>query len=186
MQENPSAIDILEILKPSSPLDWVSVIVLLDQIPRNCFRGPDAAIVYNFFDPKALDLALQAIEAGIPEHPQVRYRQGYRFWFYMPLEHSERKDMQELVAREHQKMFADSLKLMDAPANQLESDARQCRDSLMRRRARFEGWVSTLQQLDRQHRAELDHFGHFPRRNEALQRPSTEEEVAYLREAGRH
>jgi uncharacterized protein (DUF924 family) len=31
-------------------LDWMSLIILLDQLPRNCYRGDMAGIAYHFFD----------------------------------------------------------------------------------------------------------------------------------------
>lgn len=181
MSTNASAADIIEASKPKSPLDWVSLIVLLDQIPRNCFRGADAGIAYDFFDPRALGTALQAIKAGVPEHSQVRYRQGYRFWFYMPLEHSERIDMQEMAAMEHEKMFTDSRNLIDGLIDAEDTDGLYYRDILLRRRKQFETWVGTLRGMDEQHKGLLDRFGRFPRRDQALGRQSTQEEREYLR-----
>ncbi|KAI9823813.1 MAG: hypothetical protein M1826_007634 [Phylliscum demangeonii] len=43
------------------PLDTLSMILLLDQIARNCFRGPESGVVFRVYDGLARDLALRAL-----------------------------------------------------------------------------------------------------------------------------
>ncbi|RSL61023.1 hypothetical protein CEP54_006437 [Fusarium duplospermum] len=74
---NPTTSRLVEAVKLESPLNWMSMILLLDQIPRNCYRQDEARIAYQFFDPLALNFALQAIDAGVPDTPEIRFRHGY-------------------------------------------------------------------------------------------------------------
>jgi uncharacterized protein (DUF924 family) len=45
-----SASDIIAAVSPSSPMDWINTILLLDQMPRNCFRGDQSKMVFKHFD----------------------------------------------------------------------------------------------------------------------------------------
>ncbi|MGF1537957.1 MAG: DUF924 family protein [Elainellaceae cyanobacterium] len=66
----------------SSPKVSLALTLLLDQLPRNMFRGTPAAFAS---DPQALGLALQAIASGFDRLlPPIQ-----RMFFYYPLEHSE-------------------------------------------------------------------------------------------------
>lgn len=79
--------------------DWMAdadgalaLVLLLDQIPRNIFRGSGHAFAT---DPLALHLAGRAIEAGF----DARVDPALRFFFYLPFEHSEAMaDQQRAVA----------------------------------------------------------------------------------------
>lgn len=48
--------------------------LLLDQVPRNCFRGADAKTAFTVFDPVSIAVTLRAIRDGIPDAPELRYR----------------------------------------------------------------------------------------------------------------
>jgi len=60
----------------------LALVLLLDQIPRNIFRGSGHAFAT---DPLALHFAGRAIEAGF----DAQVDPALRFFFYMPFEHSE-------------------------------------------------------------------------------------------------
>jgi len=60
----------------------LALMILLDQVPRNIFRG--SAHSYAT-DPLALHYALRAIDAGL----DVQVEPDLRFFLYMPFEHSE-------------------------------------------------------------------------------------------------
>jgi uncharacterized protein (DUF924 family) len=62
-------------------------LLLLDQIPRNVFRGSAHAYAT---DPLARAIALQAIDAGF----DLATDESMRVFFYLPLEHSESFDDQ--------------------------------------------------------------------------------------------
>ena len=69
--------------------DWMAdadgalaLVLLLDQIPRNIFRGSGHAFAT---DPLALHLATRAVDAGF----DTQVEPALRFFFYLPFEHSE-------------------------------------------------------------------------------------------------
>jgi uncharacterized protein (DUF924 family) len=171
-------------------LDWLSLIILLDQMPRNSFRGSKAGIAFNIFDPRALDIALQAIAAGITETPQIRYRLAYRFWFYLPLQHSEDPKIQERSMREHEQMFRDLQTLVNETEPGRETggthgeEALECSRVLRANRDGVDGWATMLMGVVKKHKDIVDRFGRYPHRNQALGRDSTEEETQFLAEGG--
>lgn len=63
-------------------------IILLDQFPRNIFRGTARAFA---FDPLALALALE----GLAQNQDHLLRPVERAFFYLPLEHSEQLELQD-------------------------------------------------------------------------------------------
>ncbi|KAM0413597.1 hypothetical protein ACHAPT_013627 [Fusarium lateritium] len=164
--------DILRATNPTSALDWMSLIILLDQIPRNCYRGEKAAIAYRFFDPIVLGLAFRAIADGIPERAEVRYRHAYRFWFYLPLEHSENVKIVEGAVKEHDLMFEDSRQLMDEPvsASPKSPEALYCRKVLIKRRESLDIWEATLRGIVNDHITVLKQHGRYSHRDQALGR----------------
>ncbi len=60
----------------------LALILLLDQLPRNIFRGKATAWET---DPQALAIAMQAIQDGIDQE----FLPIQRWFFYLPLEHHE-------------------------------------------------------------------------------------------------
>lgn len=66
-------------LRPEGAL---ALVILLDQFPRNMFRGSEAA--YSS-DRKALATAKQALSHGF----DIQVSEAERFMFYLPLMHSE-------------------------------------------------------------------------------------------------
>jgi uncharacterized protein (DUF924 family) len=79
--------------------DWMAdadgalaLVLLLDQIPRNIFRGSGHAFAT---DPLALHYAGRAVDAGF----DAQVEPALRFFFYLPFEHSEAMaDQQRAVA----------------------------------------------------------------------------------------
>ncbi|MES2526190.1 MAG: DUF924 family protein [Bdellovibrionota bacterium] len=79
-----------EFLIPESPRDYLSLILLLDQVPRNAFRGSFQAFEYDHFAQKLSIAALGTkyeSELTLPE----------RIFLYMPLEHAEDLKLQDLA-----------------------------------------------------------------------------------------
>lgn len=178
--EKPNADEILAAAKPATPLHWVSLIILLDQLSRNCFRGARIGIAYTFFDPLALEVGRRAIEQGVPEDPEVRFRLAYKFWFYMPMEHSEDIAVQETLTKEHARMFADYESLMDSP-EPADKNLAHYRDVLRKRRASYEKFKGTIRGICDSHKDMIISFGRYPYRNEVLNRTSSQEEMESLR-----
>jgi uncharacterized protein (DUF924 family) len=175
-----SAQEILAAGNPVSALDWMSLIILLDQIPRNCYRGMEAAKVFNFFDPLALAIALEAKELAIHLRPEVRYKLGYRLWLFMPMEHAEDTQKQEIMVEEQRDRFQDMEMLMQGKIVVEDDGARSCREVLVSKKEEVEALREILQKAVDQHYDDIKRFGRFPYRNVALRRTSTQEEQAIL------
>lgn len=81
----------------------LALIVLLDQFPRNMFRGTPAAFAT---DAQALVIARQAVKAGLDQvHPPIRRR-----FMYLPFEHSENlMDQDQSVTLFEKMQFDDPL-----------------------------------------------------------------------------
>ena len=71
-----------------SPRRLLSLILLLDQFPRNVFRGTSRAFTR---DEKALSLLLSGMQSGA----DAALDPVERVFFYMPLQHSELTSVQE-------------------------------------------------------------------------------------------
>lgn len=79
-----------EFLIPENPRDYLSLIVLLDQVPRNAFRGSSRAYDFDHFAQKLTLAALGTkyeSELSLPE----------RIFLYMPLEHAEDLKLQDMA-----------------------------------------------------------------------------------------
>lgn len=70
------------------PESRLALIILLDQFPRNIYRGSKSAFA---FDERALQLCLEGLEL---EHDQ-QLMPIYRSFYYLPLEHSESLSLQQ-------------------------------------------------------------------------------------------
>lgn len=176
----PSADEILATANPATALHWMSLIILLDQLPRNCYRGPGVGIAYSFFDPLALAISLQAIERGIPNDPAVRFRLAYKFWFCMPLEHSEELKIQEKLSNEHANMWGEIDNLIESPEGEANKELAQYCAAFNKRRESYERFKGTIQGICDSHMHQIRSFGRYPYRNERLGRVSTKEELEYL------
>lgn len=105
-------------------------------------------------DQKALALCLEGLDAG---HDQA-LEFVERTFFYMPLEHAENLKMQKLCIQQFELMLLEVSGV----------------DKL-----HVENWIN----FATQHYEQIERFGRFPHRNEALGRSSTPEELAYLLQA---
>ncbi|HEX6993307.1 MAG TPA: DUF924 family protein [Gammaproteobacteria bacterium] len=136
------------------PRGRLALILLFDQVPRNLHRGTADAFAQ---DAKALALTIDGIESGMDQALPVLERA----FFYMPLQHAEERDAQELSVRMFRALRDDP----DVP----------------------EAYAAALD--DMLHYAELhrdivERFGRFPHRNRALGRPDTDAEREYLQNGG--
>jgi uncharacterized protein (DUF924 family) len=106
-------------------------------------------------DPQALALSLDAL-AGAEDQQLAPIE---RVFLYLPLEHAESMAMQNLSVSLYEKLARDS------PANE---------------RALFDGFLDYA----RKHRDVVARFGRFPHRNAILGRPSTSDELEFLKQPG--
>ena len=131
-----------------SPRGRLAHIILLDQFTRNIYRKTAKAFAA---DPLALKLTLEGIES---KH-DLELEPIQRIFMYMPLEHAEDLEMQDLCANKFREAMAPYLDDPDSPA---------------------QNYLKASQD----HRAIIEQFGRFPHRNAVLGRESTEAEIAYL------
>lgn len=128
------------------------LIILLDQFPRNIYRGTKKAFET---DPIALDLCLEGIAANQDRKLAIIERS----FLYMPLEHSEDSQHQQLCVQ----LFTRLVETLPEWA------ARRMQASL--------AYAVSHKQI-------IDRFGRFPHRNKVLGRDSTPKEIEFLQIAG--
>lgn len=128
-------------------------IILLDQFTRNIHRGSAMAFDHDYQARKICRVAMS-------EGQDMALSGLMRAFFYMPLQHSERReDQREGVACLEQLVASEQGALKD--------------------------FLGSFLQSARDHQAIVDRFGRFPHRNAALGRASTTEELSYLEHSGR-
>jgi uncharacterized protein (DUF924 family) len=147
----PAAHGALEAWK-ATPRGRLALVILLEQFSRNALRDTPGAFAQ---DPRALELALEGIDAG----EDVSLMPLERAFLYMPLMHAEDRAAQARGVALFEKLAA------DAPP----SLAEYLRSSLGFARA---------------HRDIVDRFGRFPHRNAVLGRATTPDEAEFLKQKG--
>ena len=125
----------------------MALIILLDQFSRNLFRGSPKSFAQ---DKKALNLTLEGLKLG---HDR-EISPVQRTFFYLPLEHSEDLEMQDLAMEKFTELLEE----------QGEEDE----------------VAKTSLEYARRHHLIIERFGRFPHRNEVLGRKSTPEELHFL------
>ncbi|KAI5236308.1 hypothetical protein E4T47_08613 [Aureobasidium subglaciale] len=178
--EKATTDQILEAAKPCSATDWMDLIILLDQLPRNCYRGKEAVKVFDFFDPLALSVAMTVRRLNIHEMPEVRWKLGYRIWLFTPFIHAEDLKMQEIMVEEHGAKFEDLEELVRGDGEGLHEEVRECRRVLQEERERLRDVKVGFDRATKNHFVAIERFGRFPWRNESLRRVTTEEEQEFL------
>ena len=106
-------------------------------------------------DPQSLALSLAALESG----EDRKLAPIERVFLYLPLEHAESIEMQER-----------SVSLYEQLSNEAAADERALFDNFL--------------DYARKHLDVVARFGRFPHRNEILGRPSTPEELEFLKQPG--
>ncbi|KAJ5778230.1 hypothetical protein N7520_001476 [Penicillium odoratum] len=184
LTSNATAKEILSAVDTTNPLTWLSLLILLDQVPRNCYRGRESKQVFTRFDPLASEIALKAIELGIPTRSPVRYRLSYRFWFHLPLMHSEDVNVHHRAVKVHEETARDVEEFLEMDSRALGEDERDCFDVLVQNKDSLRAWLANTLDYEKRHLVIVERFGRYPHRNEALGRVSTEDEVEYLENGG--
>ncbi|KAJ4268854.1 hypothetical protein NW762_002924 [Fusarium torreyae] len=179
-----SAQEIVSIAQPRSPLDWLSLVILLDQIPRNSYRGDKASICFTYFDPLALQLSLEAIKQGIPDQaPEIRWVFSHRNWFYMPLMHSEDLSAHKKAMSEFERMNQDILSLMEGTGGADEYE-KKAREAVQADPETAKTVGQTNRAFEEKHLVIIEKFGRYPHRNKALGREPRPEETEFLENGG--
>jgi uncharacterized protein (DUF924 family) len=142
----------------------LSIMILLDQIPRNLYRTNETLrMVYEHYDKIAVSLARHVTSTAprLELHPSIRLSMPYRQWFYMPLMHSE-------GIKDHH-LFGKILDEMAAEAK----DSKETLES-----------VEGTRKFETMHMKIIERFARYPHRHECLGRTHTEEERKWLDAGG--
>ena len=83
------------------PRRRLSLIILLDQFPRNMFRGSGGAFAC---DEQALSLALSGMQSGA----DAALDAVERIFFYMPLQHAESPEVQDESVAAYRRLLAEA------------------------------------------------------------------------------
>lgn len=161
----------------------LSLILLLDQMPRNIYRDAEGEhrcpcdgrtwlwcstkrslglrLVYNHYDRLSWTLlrSSMAMTPNPSEHPSYAQKPMYLMWLILPLMHSEHLESHEMA-----------MKFITATDARLEATGDQ---SLV------EAWQNSRKSA-RQHKEIIDKYGRYPHRNECLGRTNTKDETEYL------
>ncbi|KAL7792458.1 hypothetical protein V8C37DRAFT_380373 [Trichoderma ceciliae] len=186
--------DIIYALQPTDAHDWLSLILLLDQMTRNCYRGDSADAVFRDFDPMARDVALTALQRGIPERrPEIRWRFACRSWFYVPLIHSEDRELHHLAVEKYQAFAHDveSLLLPETSGMSHGDESEEAREYRIAAQRVAQASPEAAREyahlnlgFEKRHWAVIERFGRYPHRNRAMGRETTDEERQYLENGG--
>ncbi|XWW97529.1 hypothetical protein V2A60_005513 [Cordyceps javanica] len=175
---------LLGVARPAEPCDWLSLVLLLDQMPRNCYRGPASRVVFDVFDPLALAVARAAVAAGVPhEAPEIRWQLAFRAWFYLPFEHAEDAAMQDECRRQYEGLARDVETLLQEEEEQGDDADGYRRRAWQVVRSNPEAaraLARTQLEFAKRHEDIIKRFGRYPHRNGPLGRESTAEERAFL------
>ena len=126
----------------------LALIILLDQFSRHIHRGSAAAFAQ---DVKAQALCIDGIGAG----DDSKLHSIERSFFYLPLEHAEDIEKQNLCVRAYTQL------VQDVPEQYRKSYEMNLRYA-------------------KQHQYVIEKFGRFPELNQLLNRESSEEELAFI------
>ncbi|HUQ03936.1 MAG TPA: DUF924 family protein [Kofleriaceae bacterium] len=142
---------------PATPRGALALILVLDQFPRNVFRGTAGAFAY---DARALDAARGALAEG--HDRELGYLE--RMFLLLPFEHAEDRETQRESVAHYEALHAEA-KAAAAPAGEIAT-------------------LAAALDYAHRHKAIIDRFGRYPHRNALLERTSTGEEVDFLQEPG--
>jgi uncharacterized protein (DUF924 family) len=134
------------------PRGRLALVILLDQFPRNLYRGSPKAFGT---DPTALDLCSRSMEDGF-DGPLALIE---RTFLYMPLMHAESVEMQEKCKQQFSLLV----------------------ELAKERSPRNVGYFTYSHEFAVKHAVIIERFGRFPHRNMILGRPSTPEEIEFLK-----
>lgn len=135
----------------STPLGLLSLVILLDQLPRNMYR--DSARMYAHDD-----LALSVTTLAIREYETSPLSLVQRMFLYVPLMHAENLTIQQAMVARFESLLA--LATERSPQNV--------------------GFYQFALKYAVRHRDVIEKFGRFPHRNQILGRQSTAAELEFL------
>ena len=140
----------------------LSLAILLDQLPRNCYRTSQKDI-YSHYDRISRAVYREIASRGLDRSERYRDSPPWRLWFYMALMHSE--------SLEDHKTFERMLSDMEKRAEERKDTA-------------VAGYLGSTRDFLKKHTAIVEKFGRYPHRNECLGRETTKEEKEWLENGG--
>lgn len=148
--------------QPAPEETALAMILLLDQLPRNCYRD-NQKLIYNHYDRISRSVLQEIIHHQLDGHQRYRDSPPWSLWFYMPLTHSE--DLQD------HKRYMDILSgIKSRMEDKGDKDAAS--------------YVAMSIDFEKRHNVLLERFGRYPHRNKVLGRESTAGEREYLENGG--
>lgn len=135
----------------NDPKATLALILLQDQFMRSVYKGNP---LFTSRDQYCEELAKKFLKRETHDH--LQFSPAGRCFLYLPLEHSENRDSQELSVQ----MFA-----------KLEEDTKGTED---------ESAGKTWHRFAALHKEVVDQFGRFPQRNKVLGRENTPDEEEWL------
>jgi uncharacterized protein (DUF924 family) len=135
-----------------APLGLLSLVILLDQLPRNMYRGSSRMYAYDALALSVTTLAIREYET----HPLSLVQ---RMFLYVPLMHVESATLQQAMVARFEGLAKSALER--SPHNS--------------------GFFEFALQYARRHREVVETFGRFPHRNAILERTSTPAELEFLK-----
>lgn len=143
----------------------LSMIILLDQMPRNIYRD-NQGVVYTHYDRISRSLLRHILNSPerLDRHPHIRRSFAQRSFFYMPLMHSEFLEDHNLW----EKLVAEEMR----------SEAKGIGDQAS-------SWfLDNSVKFGKTHRDILEKFGRYPYRNRWVDRETTKEEKEWIEKGG--
>lgn len=136
----------------------LSMIVMLDQMPRNIYRD-NQGVIYSHYDRIARSLSRHVIAEKLDRHPSVKDSAAHRWFFYMPFEHSEFVEDQLLIEELVTEVRDDAVKRDDKPSIDFSNMGLE---------------------YAKKHKDIIEQFDRFPYRNKWLGRATTDEEQRWI------
>lgn len=135
-----------------SPVGRLAAIIALDQFPRNLYRSEARSFAY---DDKALALSREGVKNGV----DLKLEPIQRVFFYLPLEHSEEMQDQDLSVERFASL------VLCVPHEE---------------RGTFRNYLSYAWA----HYEIIKQWGRYPHRNDILGREASPQEVEFLKQPG--
>ena len=158
----PFLAQIMHSQDPAPEETALAMMLLLDQLPRNCFRD-NQKIIYNHYDRISRSVLREIIDRGIDGHERYRNSPPWCLWYYMAFTHSE--ELQDHKSH---------MDILLAVKRRVEHNSD--RDAIK--------YVETGIGFEKRHNVILERFGRYPHRNQVLARENTAEEKEYLENGG--
>ena len=140
----------------------LGMVLLLDQMTRNCFRD-DQALIYSHYDRISRAVSHAIYVRGLDKSDRFRTSPPWRVWFYLPMMHSEAMSDHDVLSQNLEEMLSRAKAQADEGAI---------------------GYLNNTLNFEKKHYDIVAKFGRYPHRNRVLGRQSTVQEKEYLEAGG--